>query len=255
MNLNFDTSISRGYASNSQIARLLTEDWVSRNIYCPSCGNPKLSSFKNNNPVGDFLCVKCNAEYELKSKKDSFTQRILDGAYSKMIQRINASNNPHFFFLNYSTIASKVENFLVIPKHYFVNDIIERRNPLSENARRSGWIGCNILLKSIPATGKIFFVRNGEVTSVKVVLDSWKKTAFLANQKADARGWTIETLKLIERIPSNEFNLVDVYAFENELKQKFPSNNFIKDKIRQQLQILRDKGLLEFKSRGKYKKI
>ncbi|MBL7991777.1 MAG: restriction endonuclease, partial [Candidatus Kapabacteria bacterium] len=31
-------------------------------------------------------------------------------------------------------------------------------------------------------------------------------------------------------------------------------NNFIKDKIRQQLQVLRDKGIIEFVSRGIYQK-
>ncbi|PWE25349.1 restriction endonuclease, partial [Aliarcobacter skirrowii] len=37
------------------------------------------------------------------------------------------------------------------------------------------------------------------------------------------------------------------------LKTKYPNNNFIEDKIRQQLQILRDKNYLTFESRGKYK--
>ena len=46
-----------------------------------------------------------------------------------------------------------------------------------------------------------------------------------------------------------------MYSFEKYLKEKYPNNNFIKDKIRQQLQFLRDKGLIEFKSRGTYKKI
>lgn len=255
MDLNFDTSVVAGYASNSQIARLLTEHWVSRNVYCPSCGNSNLLSFKNNNPVGDFHCDNCKAEYELKSKKDSFAQRIVDGAFTSMIQRINASNNPHFFFLNYSTTESKVKNFLVIPKHYFIDDIIEKRKPLADTARRAGWIGCNILLNNIPTSGKIFLVKNEKVVPTKLVLDSWNKTAFLANQKKESRGWTIETLKLIDRIRSTEFDLDDVYAFETELKDKFPSNNFIKDKLRQQLQVLRDRGLLEFKGRGKYRKI
>lgn len=83
MDLNFDTSISEGFTSNSQIARLLTEHWVSRTVYCPSCGNSNLRSFKNNNPVGDFHCDNCKAEYELKSKKDSFGQRIVDGALAR----------------------------------------------------------------------------------------------------------------------------------------------------------------------------
>jgi type II restriction enzyme len=37
------------------------------------------------------------------------------------------------------------------------------------------------------------------------------------------------------------------------LRNKYPNNNFIKDKIRQQLQKLRDKWYLEFLERGKYR--
>jgi type II restriction enzyme len=51
---------------------------VGRNVYCPSCGNSYLLSFRNNNPVGDFHCDDCKAEYELKSKKNSFAQRIAE---------------------------------------------------------------------------------------------------------------------------------------------------------------------------------
>ena len=49
--------------------------------------------------------------------------------------------------------------------------------------------------------------------------------------------------------------LDEVYKFEGKLKLKYPSNNFIKDKIRQQLQLLRDKGIIEFVGRGNYKKV
>ena len=255
MNLKFDTSFSSGYTSSSQIARVLTESWVKENAFCPSCGNDELNQFSNNSPVADFLCTTCRSEYELKSKKGSFTSRIVDGAYSTMIDRINSENNPHFFFLNYSSKTLEVSNFLVIPKHYFIDDIIEKRKPLSSTARRAGWIGCNILLQGIPNSGKIFFIRNGELVNKKTVIETWSKTAFLANQKKESRGWTIEVLKVIDKIPSDEFKLADVYLFVNHFKEKFPNNNFIKDKIRQQLQVLRDKGLLQFKGNGDYKKI
>jgi type II restriction enzyme len=254
MNLKFDIP-DESYSSRSQIARVLTESWVKQNIYCPSCGNNNLNQFENNKPVADFLCFSCKAEYELKSKKDNFTLKIVDGAYVKMIQRINSNNNPSFFFLNYSRVRSEVLNFLVIPKHYFVTDIIERRKPLSDTARRAGWIGCNILLKDIPETGKIFIIKNGVVEDKKQVLKKWSSTSFLTNQKLEARGWVIDVLKVVEKIPFDEFKLADVYSFESELQQKFPNNNFIKDKIRQQLQILRDKGLIEFKGNGNYKKV
>ena len=45
------------------------------------------------------------------------------------------------------------------------------------------------------------------------------------------------------------------YELRNKLKVKYPNNNFIKDKIRQQLQVLRDKGIIEFVGRGNYKKV
>lgn len=255
MNLKFDLSASNSYTNSSQIARVLTELWVKNNAYCPSCGNDQLDQFSNNSPVADFLCKNCRSEYELKSKKDSFTTKIVDGAYSSMIERINSENNPHFFFLNYSSKNLEVNNFLVIPKHYFVNDTIEKRRPLSRIARRAGWIGCNILLQNIPNSGKIFFVKNGELIEKKSVLETWSKTAFLASQKRENRGWSIEVLNIIDKIPSREFKLSDVYMFEAHFKNRFPNNNFIRDKIRQQLQVLRDKGVLQFKGNGFYKKL
>jgi type II restriction enzyme len=255
MNLKFDLSIAERFKSNSQIARVLTEAWVKKNSYCPSCGNSPIDSFPNNSPVADFLCNECKSEFELKSNAGKVGVKIIDGAYRTMIERINSNNNPHFFFLSYSKQTLEVSNFLVIPKYYFVNDIIEERKPLALSARRAGWIGCNIILTSIPASGKIYLVRDGKLENRKLVLETWAKTSFLNQQKNESRGWTIETLKILDLIPSPDFTLQDVYHFELRLKSRFPNNNFVRDKIRQQLQILRDKGLLEFKGNGAYKKL
>ncbi len=60
-------------------------------------------------------------------------------------------------------------------------------------------------------------------------------------------------MNCIDKIGKKEFSLDEVYVFERELKIKHPGNNFIKDKLRQQLQVLRDKGYLAFVSPGKYK--
>ena len=57
----------------------------------------------------------------------------------------------------------------------------------------------------------------------------------------------------MERIKKQEFSLGDVYAFEGYLKAKHPSNNKVQAKIRQQLQFLRDKGVIEFLGRGQYR--
>lgn len=66
--------------------------------------------------------------------------------------------------------------------------------------------------------------------------------------------WMMDILNCINRIPCAEFTLNDVYKFEHELALKHPQNNNIKPKIRQQLQVLRDKNVIEFIGNGRYRK-
>jgi type II restriction enzyme len=254
MNLNFDLQLAKNYKSPSQKIRVLTEGWVDKQIYCPNCGELKIDKYEDNRPVADFFCSSCNEEYELKSKKDSMGSKILDGAYQTMIERLKESNNPNFFFLNYSKHNFEVLNFFVIPKHFFTPEIIEKRKPLSENARRANWVGCNILTSGIPRTGKIFFVKNKIVEPKNNVLENWQKTLFLRQEKEIlAKGWLLDIIICIEKLGKKSFYLDEVYAFEKELSKKHPDNKHINDKIRQQLQILRDKGYLSFVDKGKYK--
>jgi type II restriction enzyme len=255
MNLKFKIKLAQNYTSNSQIARILTENWVKENSFCPNCGNDILHEFENNKPVADFFCNNCSEEFELKSK-DGVTvgKKIVDGAYSSMIDRINSDNNPNFFFLNYSKNNWTVNNFLIIPKHFFVTDIIEKRKPLSIDAKRAGWTGCNIELSKIPESGRIFLIKNSEIISKPKVCEKWKSTDFLKSKNLDSRGWILDIMNCVDKINKKEFNLDEIYSFEKTLKYKYPNNNHIKDKIRQQLQIMRDKGLIEFIGKGKYKK-
>ena len=60
-------------------------------------------------------------------------------------------------------------------------------------------------------------------------------------------------MSCIDELNKKEFTLDEVYDFENILYQKHPDNKHVKDKIRQQLQFLRDKGYIEFVSRGVYR--
>ena len=78
---------------------------------------------------------------------------------------------------------------------------------------------------------------------------------FLREKSNDSKGWILDLMSCVDLIKKETFSLEEVYKFEEKLKLKYPNNNFIKDKIRQQLQVLRDKGIIEFISRGNYKKI
>lgn len=253
MSLNLYSTIADKYNSNSQKIRVLTEKWVNEYIFCPNCGN-SINEYENNKPVADFYCSKCNEDYELKSKKDKIGNKIVDGAYKTMIDRLESDTNPNFFFLNYDRNSFDILNFIVIPKHFFVPEIIEKRKPLSSTARRAGWVGCNILLNTIPNSGKIFYIKGGKEEDKNKILEDWNKTTFLKqSSNLKSKGWLIDIIKCIEKIDKKDFSLNEIYQFEEYLKLKHPQNNNIPAKIRQQLQILRDRDYLSFTNRGKYK--
>ena len=253
MILNLLGEVAQNYSSPAQRIRVMTEEWVNRSGFCPSCGDI-LSQFGNNKPVADFYCKNCFEEYELKSKNGNMGKKIVDGAYSSMITRLTAENNPNFFFLTYDKSTLQIRNFLTIPKYFFVPDIIEKRPALSPTARRAGWIGCNIVMNNIPEFGKIFYVQNGISKSKDEVLERWNKTEFVkGTHNIEAKGWLLDVLLCVERIKKKEFSLDDVYAFEAYLQAKHPLNNNVKAKIRQQLQYLRDKNILDFVGRGQYR--
>ncbi|MBE7536419.1 MAG: restriction endonuclease [Anaerolineales bacterium] len=255
MKLNLSSEIAKSYSSPAQRIRVMTEEWVSRAGFCPNCGRA-LNQFENNKPVADFYCGNCSEEYELKSKHGEVGKKIMDGAYATMIERLQADNNPNFFFLTYDKSTLGVRNFLTIPKYFFVPAIIEKRKALASTARRAGWVGCNIDVSNIPELGKIFYVQNGVARSKDEVLDRWSKTEFIKSTgNIEAKGWLLDVLLCVERIKQDEFSLEDVYAFEGHLQAKHPSNNNVRAKIRQQLQFLRDKNVIQFLGRGRYRRM
>ena len=254
MDLMLNTELIENYSNNSQRARILTEDWVSKNAFCPICGKDRIEKYENNKPVADFHCEKCEEIFELKSKNGRFNNIINDGAYSTMIERITSNTNPDLLFLTYNMSNYTVENFLIIPKHFFTPSIIIKRKALSPTARRAGWIGCNIDMSYIPNDGKIFIVKQGKEINKEEVINNVKKNLFLKNEAVVNRGWLLDIMKCLEKIKKDTFSLSDVYEFEHFLHKLHPNNNNVKAKIRQQLQILRDNNYIEFLGNGNYKK-
>ncbi len=75
----------------------------------------------------------------------------------------------------------------------------------------------------------------------------------IAEVNTKLRGWTLDVLNLVQSLKTKEFHLSDAYAFEGNLARLHPGNRHVRDKIRQQLQLLRDMHLLEFLDRGSYR--
>ena len=254
MELYLQGDLANAYTSGLQRARVMTEPWVASQVYCPNCGNCHIIRYANNKEVSDFYCPACNEDYELKSQRSRFGAKVSDGAYPAMMRRLTGNSNPNLFLLNYDARSLVVTNLVIVPKHFFTAEIIEERKPLPPTARRAGWIGCRILLQEIPHFGRISLIQNGTIEPKASVLARWQQTLFLRNQRdLGAKGWLVHVMRCIERIGKSQFSLEEVYAFEGELRSAYPGNRHVRAKIRQQLQVLRDNGCIDFLGDGSYR--
>jgi type II restriction enzyme len=100
----------------------------------------------------------------------------------------------------------------------------------------------------------IGIVKQGVVSDIESVVNAYDKIKSLQNNNLESRGWLLDIMYCIGQIPDGCFQLSQLYQFEPLLAQKHPDNNNIQAKIRQQLQILRDKGFIEFIGRGVYRR-
>jgi type II restriction enzyme len=251
--LGFDAAFADGYKSPSQRVRVLSERWVAQNLYCPACGAPCLNAHPNNRPAADFLCSTCGEDFELKSCAGRVGPRLADGAYQTMIDRLTAENAPNLLVLSYDRASLSVTDLSLIPKHFVTPGCIERRPPLAKSARRAGWVGCTIVLSAIPPSGHIALISKTAPSPKHKVLGAWKRMLFLRQQRdLSKRGWLIGLVQAIEGLGSATFTLAEIYAHAGALKAAFPNNKNPEAKIRQQLQLLRDRHYIHFLGNGRY---
>jgi len=240
------------YSSASQKARVITESWVKQNGYCLACESDRLIPTPANTQARDFECKRCGHPYEVKSAASPFGRRIVDGAYASMMRRIHTSTTPSFLLLQYTQTWS-IANMLAVHHALITPSVIEQRKPLSITARRAGWIGCNILLTGIPPEGRIPLIVDGLAIDKGTCRSRFAATERLSHLSLLSRGWAATLLSMLHRIGKQEFTLNDAYSLEPELAALYPLNHNIRPKIRQQLQVLRDAGLITFEFRGHYR--
>ena len=170
-----------------------------------------------------------------------------------MRRAIISDETPNLFLLHYQLPKLTVENVLLIPHFAFTLSLLEKRKPLSPKARRAGWVGCNFLPDQIPADARIPVVQDGQPVSSSRVRKAYEKLRPLEKLNVQKRGWTLDVLQIVKGLNKKEFTLKEVYDQEEALVKLHPNNAHVRDKIRQQLQVLRDLGLLTFLGSGEYR--
>jgi len=174
---------------------------------------------------------------------------------------MNAIQNgqvPHYAFLRYSKESWMVTDLFIVPGYFFTPATIEKRPPLPLTARRAGWIGSNILLNALPLDARVSVISDGLTLSPEDVRNKWSQFAFLGIAENAKGGWGADTLMCVREIQraagADEFFLQEFYRlFEARLSDLHPENQNVKAKIRQQLQVLRDNGIVRFLTAGRYR--
>lgn len=112
------------------------------------------------------------------------------------------------------------------------------------------------LLKALPQPEPMVMPKLPALPGVREVEDRMDLlTSAEANAVAKTMvGWTRDTFDVIASLPA-QFGVEAVYAFAPTMAQRHPENQHIEAKLRQQLQRLRDLGLVEFLGGGRYRRL
>jgi type II restriction enzyme len=255
MDLRLDPSAASGYRSHSRIAGVMTERWFEKSMFCPACESDHLKATDTNTQVIDFFCPRCDEKFQLKGLAHPLGNRIVDSAYEPKIKAIRNGTIPNFAFLHYDKENFVVRDLVLLPRYFMRPEIIEKRKPLKQEAKRHGWIGSSIIMDRLPFRAKIFVVYKGIVLQKEEVRDRWSKTFFLRDLPLASKGWLSDVMSCIEELGREEFTLSELYRYKERLAALHPRNRNIEAKIRQQLQLLRDRGLVEFLGKGRYRYI
>jgi hypothetical protein len=94
---------------------------------------------------------------------------------------------------------------------------------------------------------------SGIATGPTAVRRQYHRLRPLVKLGAEMRGWTLDVLNVVRSLGKSEFSLAEIYAHEHEVTRLHPQNRHVGDKIRQQLQVLRDVGLVQFLGAGSYR--
>jgi len=231
----------------------MSENWAERNMYCPNCLESKVTRQIANTPVRDFLCSLCLQTYQLKSQKQPFKALVNDAAYHTFLGAVESGTAPNLILMHYDNSRLRVVDVDIIPRFFLNSSCIIPRKPLSIHARRAGWVGCIISLEKLPPDARIEMVKDEKMEEPRRVQEKYRRFVPLFLDKTlKERGWTADILRCVRQIGKQAFTLREIYAFDRELQKLHPENRNVQPKIRQQLQVLRDYGVLKFTGAGKY---
>lgn len=208
-----------------------------------ACGDQKRGVLEIDEPMVEFATLlflkEIAKEYSDCKEEESFAEfdSIRDFAIDNVHNKQDACGETAsygFGYYIYSLLGTKEECSVL--------------DMLSEYVRNSGNISETDAVKKVKELLSPFYPLDKEKRTLELFYN------IIFQRRIVLSGWSLEVYNYIKRIRKDVFSLNDIYSFSDEIQQKYPQNNNIRAKIRQQLQILCDKGIIQRIGRGEYSK-
>jgi type II restriction enzyme len=170
-----------------------------------------------------------------------------------MMRRIRAAEAPALMLMHYAEDWS-VQRLIAIHPVFLTPSVVRKRSKphLRPITRKPYWM-CDLDLTRIPPDGKIVIVRDGGERPRADARRAFRESMRFGDVPLRKRGWAALVLAYVRKINKVEFTLADLYAYEAAMHAAYPQNSHVRPKIRQQMQVLRDLGYLQFMDRGEYR--
>ncbi len=219
-------------------------DWVESEVYCAVCGSASIERLDG----ADFRCPACREEFRLKSARGAIGDKVAENAYISTLKGVKRLKNPNYLFL--SRGERRVAELYIVPKYFLLPETVTKRPPKGD-----GRVGCYINYGIIPEQGKVAVVRNGVQINKQEVMRRVCQANALKEDDIAVRGRLFDILNIVNSFENPVFTLEEICAYSDSLKKKHIDCGDIRDMIRDQLQIMRDRGIIEFVASGLYKKV
>jgi len=140
------------WKSNPKIIGRAGEKYCCKNMNCIKCNGFNWLECKTNKKSIDQICKLCKKKYQIKCKnitEKKYTKIIknkvfktLGAEYKTTLDSIK--ENIDYIIILYNKKDYMIHGIIHIKSINITSDNIIPRKPLSKNAKRAGWQGCNL---------------------------------------------------------------------------------------------------------------
>lgn len=251
------------YRHKQQYIKHATEAWFAERVPCPDCGQ-RLARVMTDQPSKDLACIDggCSASIELKARR--FTRgrsrKVAGAAFEATATAFKAP--PHLAWLRYvvdeSGLPAQVASLYMTPTNLLHPDLIVPGTVRNINHGRRRYQGCTIDLGLLPQAALVPLVTLGVMRNFAGFQREWRARRALPRIRS-ITDWRLDVLHCIDIICADgrtRFSITDFRPFYFSLQDRHPGNGYVEAKVRQSLQDLRNRSLLEFEDgNGTYRRL